>query len=109
VTDLKRWEKHGNVVGTCTQDVRKVWLNRNQMMVVGPKGQGGLIMRILRQTLMILVMMVLRMRPLAIGKVFSSLETEGISCILMRYYGKRKGGFKRRGGIKGREIKRLVF
>ena len=32
-----------------------------------------------------------------------------ISCILMRYYGKRRGGFKRRGGIKGREIKRLVF
>jgi hypothetical protein len=27
----------------------------------------------------------------------------------MRYYGKRRGGFKRRGGIKGREIKRLVF
>ena len=32
-----------------------------------------------------------------------------ISCILMRYYGKRRGGFKRTGGIKGREIKRLVF
>jgi len=27
----------------------------------------------------------------------------------MRCYGKRQGGFKRRGGIKGREIKRLVF
>jgi len=32
-----------------------------------------------------------------------------ISCILLRYYGKRRGGFKKRGGIKGREIKRLVF
>jgi hypothetical protein len=42
-------------------------------------------------------------------KVFGSLEIEGISCILIRCYGKRKGGFKRRGGIKGREIKRLVF
>jgi len=30
-------------------------------------------------------------------------------CILMRCYGKRKGGFKRRGGIKAREIKRLMF
>ena len=35
-------------------------------------------MRILRRTLMILVMMVLRMRPWAMGKVFGSLETEGI-------------------------------
>jgi len=32
--------------------------------------------------------------------VFGSIETEGISCILMRCYGKRKGGFKRRGSIK---------
>jgi hypothetical protein len=32
-----------------------------------------------------------------------------ISYILMRYYGKRRRGFKRRGGIKGKEIKRLVF
>jgi hypothetical protein len=34
-------------------------------------------MRILMRTLMILVMVVLRMRPWAIGKVFGSLETEG--------------------------------
>jgi hypothetical protein len=36
-------------------------------------------------------------------------RSKGISSILMRYYSKRRGGFKRRGGIKGREIKRLVF
>jgi hypothetical protein len=35
-------------------------------------------MRILRMPLMILVMVVLRMRPWAIGKVFGSLEIEGI-------------------------------
>jgi hypothetical protein len=73
---------------------------------IGLKGQGGLIMR---KTLMILVMVVLRIRPKVIGKVFGSLETEVISCILMRCYGKRKGRFKRRGDIKGSEIKRLVF
>jgi hypothetical protein len=53
-------------------------LNRKQTVAVGLKGQGGLIMRILRRTLMILVMVVLRMRPWAIGKVFGSLEIEGI-------------------------------
>jgi len=58
---------------------------------------------------MTLVMVVLRMRPKVIGKVFGSLETKVISCILMRCYGKRKGRFKRRAGIKGGEIKRLVF
>jgi len=36
---------------------------RKQTMAIGSKGQGGLIMRILRRQLMILVMMVLRMRP----------------------------------------------
>jgi len=36
-------------------------------------------------------------------------RNQGISCILMRCYGKRKGGFRRRGGIKGRKIKRLVL
>ena len=39
---------------------------------------------------MILVMMALRMRPQAIGKAFDSLETKGISCILMRCYGKKR-------------------
>jgi hypothetical protein len=39
---------------------------------------------------MILVMVALRMRPYAIGKVFDSLETKGISCILMRCYGKKR-------------------
>jgi hypothetical protein len=47
-------------------------LNRKQTVSLGPKGQGGLIMRILRRPLMIFVMVVLRMRPLAIGKVFGS-------------------------------------
>jgi hypothetical protein len=32
-----------------------------------------------------------------------------ISYIMMRFFYKRRGGFKRRCGIKGREIKRLVF
>jgi len=35
---------------------------RKQTMAIGLKGQGGLIMRILRRQLMILVMVVLRMR-----------------------------------------------
>ena len=55
-------------------------------MAVGPKGQGGLIIRILRRLLMILVMVVLRMRPLDIGKVFDSLETEGILGIELGSY-----------------------
>ncbi|KAL9372510.1 hypothetical protein Peur_034754 [Populus x canadensis] len=60
---LEKVGKHGNVAGTCTQDVRKLELNQNQTMAVGPKGQGGLIMRILRRLLMILVMVISRMRP----------------------------------------------
>ena len=39
---------------------------------------------------MIMMMVVLRMRPQAIRKVFGSLETKGISCIVMRCYGKKK-------------------
>jgi hypothetical protein len=60
---LEKVGKHGNVTGTCTQDVRKVGAEPKSNNAVGPKGQGGLIMRILRRTLMIMVMMVLRMRP----------------------------------------------
>jgi hypothetical protein len=71
-------EKCSNEAGLSTQDVRKLGLNRKQTVAVGSNGQGGLIMRILRRPLMILVMVVLRMRPCAIRKVFSSLETEGI-------------------------------
>jgi len=93
---LDRVEKRGNEAGTSTQNVRNLGLNRKQTIAVGPKGQGGLIMR---RSLMILVMVVLRM-----WKVFGSVETRGISCILMRCYGKRKSRFKRRGSIKGREI-----
>jgi hypothetical protein len=65
--------KHGKVAGTCTQYVRKVGAE--------PKSNNGsgLIMRILRRKLMILVMVVLRIRPQAIGKVFGSLKIEGIS------------------------------
>jgi hypothetical protein len=47
-------------------------------VAVGLKGQGGLIMKILRRELMILVMVVLTTRPKAIREVFGSLETEGI-------------------------------
>jgi hypothetical protein len=59
---LEKVGKHGNMAGTCTQDVRKVGAQHKSTMAVGLKGQGGLIMRILRRTLMILVMAVLRMR-----------------------------------------------
>ena len=53
---LEKVEIHGNMAGTCSQDMRKV----------GPEpksNNGGLIMQILRRTLMILVMVVLRMKP----------------------------------------------
>jgi hypothetical protein len=50
-------------------------------VAVGLKGQVGLIMR---RTLMILVMVVLRIRPWAIRKVFGSLETKGILGIELR-------------------------
>jgi hypothetical protein len=77
-------------------------------MAMGLKGQGGLIMRILGRTLMILDGG-FKVETVGHQDVFGSLETKGISCILMRCDGKRKGGFKRRGGIKREEIKRLVF
>jgi hypothetical protein len=60
---LGRVERCGKKVGTSTQDVRKVRAEPKQTVAVGLKGQGGLIMRILRRPLMILVMVVLRMRP----------------------------------------------
>jgi len=72
---LEKVGKHGNVAGTCTQDMRKVGAQHKSNNGGGAKRPRWLIMR--------------------------------ISC--MRCYGKRKGGFKRRGGIKWREIKRLVF
>jgi len=40
----------------------RLGLNRNQTITVGPKGQSGLTVRILRRALMIMVMVVLRMR-----------------------------------------------
>jgi len=58
--------------------VRKVGAEPRVNSGSRPKGQGGLILRILRRMLMILVMVVLRTRPQAIRKVFDSLETEGI-------------------------------
>jgi len=63
VTDLIGWR---NVVTRLVQAPKmggSLGLNRKQKVAVGPKGQGGLIMRILRRPLMILVMVVLRMRP----------------------------------------------
>ena len=75
---LDRVEKHGNEAGTSTQNVRKLGAEPKANSGSRAKGQGGLIMRILRMPLMILVMVVLRMRPWAIRKVFGSLETEGI-------------------------------
>ena len=53
-------------------------LNQNQTMSKGLKKQDEMIMRLLRRMLMILVMMVSRMRPEVILKVFSSLEIKGI-------------------------------
>jgi len=60
---LEKVGKHGNVAGTYTQDVRKVGAEPKSNNGSGAERQGGLIMRILRRTLMILVMVVLRMRP----------------------------------------------
>jgi len=60
---LEKVGKLGNMAGTCTQDVRKVGAEPKSNNDSGLKGQGGLIMRILGRTLMILVMVVLRMRP----------------------------------------------
>ena len=102
---LEKVGKQGNVAGTCTQDVRKVGAELKSNSDSGAEWPRWAAMRILRWTLMILLMVVLKMRPQAIGKVFGSLETEGISCILMRCYGKRKEGFEKRGGIKWREIR----
>jgi hypothetical protein len=63
VTDLRRWENMVTWLEHVPKTLERLGLNRNQTMAVGLKGQGGLIMRILRRTLMILVMVVLRMRP----------------------------------------------
>jgi len=65
----------GIEAGTRTQDVMKIGAeSKANNDSRAKKGQGGLVMRILRRMLMILVMMVLRMRPLAIGKVFGNLR-----------------------------------
>jgi hypothetical protein len=40
---LDRVERRGNEASTSTQGVRKVGLNRKQIVAVGSKGQGGLI------------------------------------------------------------------
>ena len=56
-------EKRSNEAGPSTQDVRKLGAEPKANSGSRPKGQGGLIMRILRRLLMILVMVVLRMRP----------------------------------------------
>jgi len=55
---LEKVGKHGNMAVTCTQDVRKVGAEPKSNNDSG----GGLIMRILKRTLMILVMTILRMR-----------------------------------------------
>jgi hypothetical protein len=63
VTDLIGWR---NVVTRLVQAPKmggSLGLSRKQTVAIGPKGQGGLIMRILRRPLMILVIVVLRMRP----------------------------------------------
>jgi hypothetical protein len=60
---LDRVEKRGNEAGQAPKIGGSLGLNRKQTVAIGPKGQGGLIMRILRRPLMILVMVVLRMRP----------------------------------------------
>jgi hypothetical protein len=63
VTDLIGWR---NVVTRLVQAPKmggSLGLSRKQTVAIGPKGQGGLIMRILRRPLMILVIVVLRMKP----------------------------------------------
>jgi len=60
---LEKVGKHGNVAGTCTQDVRKVGAKHKSNNGGGAERPMWLIMRILGRTLMILVMVVLRMRP----------------------------------------------
>jgi hypothetical protein len=60
---LEKVGKHGNMARTCNQDVRKVGDEPKSNNGSGPENQGGLIIWILRRTLLILVMVVLRMRP----------------------------------------------
>ena len=78
MTDFEKVGKHGNVAGTCTQDVRKVGAQHKSNNGSGAErprwadyedfewdvddiGDGGL-----------------RMSSQATGKVFGSLETKGI-------------------------------
>ena len=60
---LEKVGKYGNMARTCNQDVRKVGDEPKSNNGSGPENQGGLIIWILRRTLLILVMVVLRMRP----------------------------------------------
>jgi len=60
---LEKVGKHGNMARTCNQDVRKVGDEPKSNNGSGAENQGGLIIWILRRTLLILVMVVLRMRP----------------------------------------------
>jgi hypothetical protein len=106
---LEKVGKHGNMAGTCTQDVRKVGAepksnsgNRGEMPKwadyedfekdVDDNGDGGF-------------------KDETIGHREGIRQTRNRRNFMYfdECYGKRKGGFKRRGGIKGREIKRLMF
>jgi hypothetical protein len=60
---LEKVGKYGNMARTCNQDVRKVGDEPKSNNGSGAENQGGLIIWILRRTLLILVMVVLRMRP----------------------------------------------
>jgi hypothetical protein len=60
---LEKVGKHGNMARTCTQDVTKVRAEPKSNNGSRAERLGKLIMRILRRSLMILVMVILRMRP----------------------------------------------
>jgi len=50
---LEKVGKHDNVLEHVSKTRERLGLNRNQAVAVGSKGQGALVMRILRRTLMI--------------------------------------------------------
>ena len=87
---LEKVKKHGNMAGTCTQDVRKVGVELKSNHGSGAERPKWDDFEYFKEDVDDNGDSGFKDETIGVGKVFGSLETKGISCILMRCYGKRK-------------------
>jgi hypothetical protein len=106
---LEKVGKHGNVAGTYNQDVRKVGAEPKSNNGSGAERPRGADYEDFEEDGDDICDGGFKDETIGHREGIHHLETKVISCISMRCYGKRKDRFRRRGGINGREIKRLVF